>query len=213
MLTCVIAVAIYSVAANQDVSSVAQKVDEKYNHLHTLQSDFTEIYRGVGVERTESGTVWLKKPGKMRWEYRSPREKLFVSDGRDAWFWVAGERQVQRTKLKQLEDLRSPIAFLLGKAKLEKELQNLTVAPDVSPAVSGDVVIRGVPRAMADRVNQVVLEITPDSWIRRILIDQVDGSTTEYRFDNQRPDIAVADTKFDFQLPAGTEIVDGSIGP
>ena len=210
---CFVAVAIYSVAGNQDLASVAHAVDEKYNHLKTLQADFTEIYRGVGVERTESGTVWLKKPGKMRWQYRSPREKLFVSDGRDAWFWVAGERQVQRTKLKQLEDLRSPIAFLLGKTKLEKELQNLSLAPDVSPSVPGDLVLRGVPRAMADRVNQVALEVTPDNWIRRISIDQVDGSTTEYRFDNERPDISVADTKFDFQLPAGAEVVDGSIGP
>ena len=64
-----------------DVHSIAAAVDEHYNHLHTLQAEFTEEYRGAGMERTESGTVWLakaglKKPGKMRWEYRSPREKL-----------------------------------------------------------------------------------------------------------------------------------------
>ena len=112
-----------------DVHAIAQAVDERYNHLHTLQTDFTEIYRGAGTERTESGTLWLKKPGKMRWEYRSPREKLFLSDGRDAWFYVPGERQVRRTAVKKLDDLRSPLAFLLGKTKLEKELQALSLAP------------------------------------------------------------------------------------
>src|SRR5580693_2506578 len=79
----------------QDPHSIAAAVDEHYNHLHTLQAEFTEIYRGSGMERTESGTLWLakgglKKPGKMRWEYRSPTVKLFVSDGKDAWFYVPG---------------------------------------------------------------------------------------------------------------------------
>jgi outer membrane lipoprotein carrier protein len=200
-------------ASAADVASVAKAVDEKYNHLKTLQADFTEIYRGVGMERTESGTLWLKKPGKMRWEYRSPKEKLFLSDGRSAWFWVVGERQVQRTQLKQLEDLRSPIAFLLGKTQLEKELQGLSVAPDVAPLEPGDTVLRGVPKAMADRVAQIVLEITPEHWIRRILIEEVDDSTTEYRFTSQQENLPVADQKFQFEPSAAVEVMDGQIAP
>src|SRR5579863_8918387 len=43
-----------------DVHAIAQAVDERYNHLHSLQAEFTEIYRGAGMERTESGTLWLK---------------------------------------------------------------------------------------------------------------------------------------------------------
>ena len=122
-----LATAIAAASPAPDVHAIAQAVDERYNHLHTLQTDFTEIYRGAGTERTESGTLWLKKPGKMRWEYRSPREKLFLSDGKDAWFYVPGERQVRRTAVKKLDDLRSPLAFLLGKTKLEKELQALSL--------------------------------------------------------------------------------------
>ena len=106
-----------------DVKTLAAAVDVHYNHLHSLQAEFTEVYRGSGMERTESGTLWLKKPGKMRWEYRSPREKLFVSDGKDAWFYVPEDRQARKTAAKKLEDVRSPLAFLLGKTKLEKELQ------------------------------------------------------------------------------------------
>ena len=90
------------------------------------------MYRGSGMERTESGTLWLKKTGKMRWEYRSP-QKLFVSDGKDAWFYVPADRQARKTAAKKLEDVRSPLAFLLGKTKLEKELQGLSLAPDVEP--------------------------------------------------------------------------------
>ena len=195
-----------------DVHAIAQAVDEHYNHLHTLEAEFTEIYRGAGMERTESGTVWLKKPGKMRWEYRSPRQKLFLSDGKDAWFYVPGERQAQRTAVKKLDDLRSPLAFLLGKTKLEKELQGLSLAPDVPPLAAGDVVVRGVPKSLAERVSQVLLEITPEHWISRILVEEVDGSVTEYRFSSYREDVAVPDQRFQFAVPSGVEVVDGEWG-
>ena len=195
-----------------DVHAIAQAVDERYNHLHTLQAEFTETFRGAGTERTESGTLWLKKPGKMRWEYRSPRDKVFLSDGKDAWFYVPGERQVRRTAVKKLDDLRSPLAFLLGKTKLEKELQGLGLAPDVAPLVPGDVVLRGVPKSLADRVSQVLLEITPEHWIGRILIEEVDGSITEYRFTSQKEDVAVSDQRFRFAVPSGVEVIDGELG-
>ncbi len=207
-----LAAAIAAAAPAPDVHAIAQAVDERYNHLHTLQTDFTEIYRGAGTERTESGTLWLKKPGKMRWEYRSPREKLFLSDGKDAWFYVPGERQVRRTAVKKLDDLRSPLAFLLGKTKLEKELQALSLASDVAPLVAGDVVLRGVPKSLADRVSQVLLEITPEHWISRILIEEVDGSVTEYRFTDQRENVAVADQRFRFAVPDGVEVIGGDWG-
>ncbi len=212
----VVALAVFPAAAAQDVHTMAQAVDEHYNHLRSLQAEFTEIYRGSGMERTESGTLWLakggmKKPGKMRWEYRSPREKLFVSDGRDAWFYVPGDRQVRKTEARKLDDIRSPLAFLLGKSKLEKELQGLSLAPDVTPLAAGDAVLRGVPQALADRVNEILLEITPDHRIVRIVIDEVDGSTTEYRFTNTKENVEIPAGKFAFAPPAGTEIVEGEL--
>jgi outer membrane lipoprotein carrier protein len=205
--------ALFSTAAPaDDVRAVAQAVDSHYDHLHTLQADFSEIYTGTGVERTESGTVWLKKPGKMRWEYRSPKDKLFLSDGKDAWFYVPGERQVRKTNTKELNDLRSPLAFLLGKTRLEKELLGLSFAPDVAPLVPGEVILRGVPRSMVDRVSLVMLEITADRWIDRLIIEEVSGSTTEYRFTNQRENIAVSDEQFQFRVPHGVEVVNGDLG-
>jgi outer membrane lipoprotein carrier protein len=208
-----LATAIASASPAPDVHAIAQAVDERYNHFHSLQAEFTEIYRGAGTERTESGILWLKKPGKMRWEYRSPREKLFLSDGKDAWFYVPGERQARRTGVKKLEDLRSPLAFLLGKTKLEKELQGLSFAPDVAPLSAGDAVLRGVPKSLAERVSQVLLEITPEHWISRILIEEVDGSVTEYRFTNQRENVAVADQRFQFAVPDGVQVIDGELAP
>ena len=199
-----------AVAANPtlDVHAIAQAVDNRYNHLQTLQAEFTETYRGAGIERTESGSLWLKKPGKMRWEYRSPKEKLFLSDGKDAWFYLPGDRQVRRSSVKKLDDLRSPLGFLLGKTRLEKELDGLSAAPDVTPTTAGNVVLRGVPKAMADRVNEVVLEITPDYHIARIQFEEADESVTEYRFSEQKENAGIADHLFRFSPPAGVEVVD-----
>src|SRR5579871_3697294 len=193
-------------ATPPDVKSVAAAVDAHYNHLHSLEAEFTEVYQGAGMDRTESGTLWLKKPGKMRWEYRSPKEKLFVSDGKDAWFYVPQDRQARKESAKKLEDLRSPLAFLLGKTKLEKELQGLSMAPDIAPLAAGDVVLRGIPTALADQIGEILLEITPENRIARIMIQGVDGAVTEYRFTGQKEDLGVADGRFGFKPPPGTEI-------
>src|ERR1700677_2389518 len=208
-----LAAALPTLALGQDVHTIAAAVDAHYNHLRTLETQFTEIYRGNGMERTESGTLWLakgglKKPGKMRWEYRSPREKLFVSDGKDAWFYVPGDRQARKTDARKLDDIRSPLAFLLGKSKLEKELQGLSLAPDITPVAAGDVVLRGVPQALADRVSEILLEVTPEHRITRIVVEEVDGSVTEYRFSDLKENEAIPDGRFEFHSPPGTETVE-----
>lgn len=205
-------------ARADDVHAIVQGVDAHYNRLNSLQAEFREVYRGSGMERTESGTLWLakgglKKPGKMRWEYRSPKDKLFVSDGKDAWFYVPGDRQVRKTAARKLDDIRSPLALLLGKTKLEKELQGLSVAPDVTPLMAGNVILRGVPRAMADRVSEILLEVTPEHQIVRIVIDEVDGSVTEYRLSEQVENVAIAMSLFEFNPPPGTETIESELEP
>src|SRR5947209_13774416 len=197
-----------ALAYQAKVSDVAHATDEHYNHLHTFKADFTEIYQGPGISRTESGTLWLKKPGRMRWEYRQPREKLFLSDSHNAFFYVPGERQAHKTAIKNLDDIRAPLRDLLGKTKLEKELEGLSLAPDVSPLNAGDTVLRGVPKDMKDRVSSVILEITPAHQISRIVIQEVDGTTTEFRFDNVQENVTVQDSLFRFTPPPGVEIIE-----
>ncbi len=206
---CLLVVLSATASSPAGVPAIAQAIDRRYDHLRTLQADFVEIYKGAGSERTESGTLWLKKPGKMRWEYRSPREKLFLSDGKEAWFFIPGEQEARKIPMHDLYDLRSPLAFLLGKTRLEKELKGLSFAADVSPLAAGDIVLRGVPADMQDRVSQVILEITEDHEINRILLDGTDGSVTEYRFTHQIENIRTSDQQFHFVPPPGVEIVEG----
>ncbi len=200
-----------SLAAQADVHALAGKVDQHYDHIRTLEAQFTETYKGAGVNRTESGTLLLKKPGRMRWDYDQPHPKLFLSDGSTAWFYVPGEQQARRTPVKQLEDLRSPLSYLLGKTKLEKELDGLSVAADVKPFDPGDVVLRGVPKGIRERVAQTLLEVTPDGLITRIVVEELDGSVTEFRFLQQKENVEIPDRQFRFAPPAGVEIVAGTV--
>ena len=196
-------------AAQTDVHALAAKVDQHYDHIHTLEAQFNETYKGAGLTRTESGTLLLKKPGRMRWDYDQPRPKLFVTDGGNAWFYVPGEQQARRTPVKQLEDYRSPLRYLLGKTKLEKELEGLSLASDVQPLNAGDVVLRGVPKGMQERVSQTLLEVTPEGLITRIVVEELDGSVTEFRFLQQKENVEIPDQKFHFVPPAGVEVVTG----
>ena len=186
----------------------AARIDARYNGMKSLRADFTENYSGGGIERSESGTLWLKKPGKMRWDYASPRKKIFVLDGASAWFYVPGEHQARRTKVKNLDDLRSPLRYLLGRTHLEKELRGLSLAVDVAPEQAGDVVLRGVPVDMEDRVSQVLLESDGQGYLRRIVTDELDGSKTEFRLGQQQENVAIPDAEFHFQPPAGVEVLE-----
>src|SRR5215470_6030184 len=187
------------------VAEIAHGTDEHYNNLKTFKADFTEVYKAPGVSRSESGTLWLKKPGRMRWEYRQPREKLFLTDSHTAFFYVPGERQARKTPLNNLDDIRSPLRYLLGKTKLEKELEGLSLAIDVTAARAGDIVMRGVPKGMKDRISEVLLEVSPAFQIDRFMIREVDGTVTDFVFSNTEENISIPDSFFRFTPPDGVE--------
>jgi|SRR5215510_2147127 len=196
-----------SFADETSVSRIASRVDRRYNNLTTLKAQFQEIYNGAGLARSESGELWLQKPGKMRWQYEQPTAKLFVVDGKNAFFYVPSERQARRMPAKKLDDFRSPIRYLLGHTKLQKEFSKLTISSE-APKQPGNVVLEGIPKGMEERVQRVLLEITPADQIGRIYIEELDGSTTEFVFQNIQENISVKSDLFRFVPPKGVELVE-----
>jgi outer membrane lipoprotein carrier protein len=146
-----------------------RKVDDHYNRLSSLRARYTERYAGMGLDRTESGTLLLRKPGRMRWSYDQPAGKLFVLDGKFAWFYTPGDDQVQRIPAKQLDDLRSPLRFLLGHTQLKKELGSLP-----SPRLHG-IHIAGVPIGMEQRTD---LTRRYPPAIQHMRLEELDGAVT-----------------------------------
>ena len=192
-----------SLAFGQHADTLLSKVDGHYNRLASLKARYTERYAGMGIDRTESGTLLLKKPGRMRWSYDQPAGKLFVLDGKYAWFYTPGDDQVQRVPAKQLDDLRSPLRFLLGHTQLKKELGSLTVTED-----SHGIHIAGVPRGMEQRIKVLTLDVTPAGAIQHMRLEELDGATTEFAFTQVEENIPTRDSDFSFTPPKGISVVD-----
>ncbi len=200
-----------SLAAPQQPPSVhdlAQRVDRHYNQLHSLRAQFTETYEGLGRSRSESGTLLLQKPGRMRWDYSTPAGKLFVLDGKYAFFYTRGDQQVQRIAAKQLDDLRSPLRFLLGHTQLEKEIDHLTQksGPD------GTFILTGVPHDQEKRVQRLDITATPEGAIISIEIQETDGAVTRFTFNGEQPNVQIPPSIFRFTPPPGVPVVD-ALGP
>lgn len=198
-----------SISAQQPTThELAQRVDRHYNNLRSLKADFTESYEGLGRTRTESGTLLLQKPGRMRWDYSHPAGKLFLLDGKYAWFYSKGDPQVQRIEAKKLDDLRSPLRFLLGHTQLEKEIDHLSVAP----APNGNFNLTGIPRNQENRIQRLTLTITPEGTIIGIEIQETDGAITRFAFTAQQPNTTIPPATFRFTPPAGIPVVN-AMGP
>jgi len=184
-------------------ATLLRRVDGHYNHLRSLRARYTERYTGVGLDRTESGTVTLKKPGLMRWSYDTPSGKLFVLDGKYAWFYTPGDAEVSRAPAKQLDDLRSPLRLLLGHTQLAKELDQVATEPD-----GASFRISGVPKNMAQRVRLLTLIVTASGAIQRMRLEETDGASTEFTFTQIEEDIPLPPAEFTFTPPPGIPVVE-----
>lgn len=184
---------------------MARKVDQHYNQLRSLKCHFEEQYDGLGMHRVDAGTLLLKKPGRMRWDYESKAGKLFVLDGKYAWFYAPGDTQVQRIPASKLDDLRSPLRFLLGHTKLEDELVGLKMEP---AAKAAEVTLSGVPKGQEKRIAKLSLTVNGEASILGISIEELDGAQTVFHFTQEEANPAIAEGEFHFTPPDGVPVVD-----
>jgi outer membrane lipoprotein carrier protein len=191
-------------------TEVAHRVDNHYNHLQSLKSRFAETYSGLGMNRTESGIMLLRKPGKMRWDYTNDAGKtgkLFVLDGKYAWFYAPGDTQVQRIPASKLDDLRSPLRFLLGHTKIESELDGLKLTSDAAGKAE-NYTLSGIPKGQQKRIAKLTLSVSATGAILDIVIQEIDGARTEFKFSGEEANAAIPETQFHFTPPTGIPVVD-----
>ena len=120
-------------AAEPDLNKLLKGVEEHYNRAKTLQVHFVESYTVQGrARKSESGELTLRKPGRMRWDYTAPSGKLFISDGKDVYLYTPEAHRVEKTKLRASDDMRAPLAFLLGKLDFAKDFRDFEFQPEGS---------------------------------------------------------------------------------
>lgn len=217
-----LALFLVSLGPADSVSTAVHRLEQHYNHAQTLKATFFEAYAdGSGGMMAESGTVYFSRPGRMRWEYESPENELFLVDPPNVWFYVPADRTASRAKLKQSSDWRTPLALLVGNTNLSKLCRNIQMAGvstitkgDLSPPVPGDTILECTPRdAQPGEANTVLLETDPDGQLVRVVINEPGNARTEFRFGNWEENIPIPELKFHFQPPAGVAIVDDQALP
>ena len=145
-------------AADLDVPKTLKAVENRYNHAKTLEVSFSETYKAQGRTRTESGNLFLRKPGRMRWQYTDPAGKLFVSDGKNVYFYNPDTNRAEKMKLKETEDMRAPMAFLLGRLDFDKDFGRYTARPE-----DNGVFITAQPKSDRLPYREVSFLVGPDN--------------------------------------------------
>ncbi len=204
-----LAVAAGACAQQPTAAALAKKVDTHYNHLRSLETRYTERYQGMGMDRSETGTLTLEKPGRMRWAYDSPPGKVFILDGTNAISYTPGDAEATRFPEKRLDDLRSPLRFLLGHTELEKELRGLSVTLVTLNGQTG-YTLWGTPVGMEQRVRSLAVTVDAQGVIHTLRIEEMDGAITTFAFSEMHENVPVNDDDFRFIPPAGVVIIDGA---
>ena len=225
---CVSVLFLFPLSDNREAAEIASRMEARYRPAKTLQATFLERYIENGrVLRSEAGTAYFRRPGKMRWEYQEPEKDLFLVDGKTAWFYVPADHTVTRVPAKQSEDLRTPLALLAGRMKISRICSRIDLADGEKSLHDGDVVLRCRVRgekqggANTDELGNalgnggsdaVFFEVVPDSGqLTRLIVRQPGGVEVEFRFENWRFDPPIPESMFRFDPPAGVAIVNGEL--
>jgi len=193
-------------AAGPDLASLLRGVEKRYNRAATLTVRFEQTYESPRRgPRTEAGLLCLRKPGRMRWQYREPAGKLFISDGRMVYLYTPANNRVERSKMKESEDMRAPLAFLLGKLDFQRDFRRF-----VSRQEGADTWIAAEPSSARAPFTRVQFRVAPSFEIRQLIVAGDGGSTMEFRFDQETLNPPLQDSLFRFQPPLGAEIVEAA---
>lgn len=199
MMTCALAFGQSGPAV--DVTKVTHGIEQRYNNIKSLRVNFTETFIDRGGRHLPlTGTLYLEKPRKMRWDYTSPQGQFFLSDGDYDYDYDPKTNQVERSKVKQTDDLRSPVAFLLGKVDFERDFG--------SYSTSADGTITATPKSDKLLFTSISFVAKPDFSIQKLSIKGQDGSTTSFVFDDEMVNPKLAASLFKFIKPPGAEIED-----
>jgi outer membrane lipoprotein carrier protein len=194
---------------NKDIKVLLKGVEDRYNHTQTLQVAFAETY----IEKrrkhtTEKGELYLRKPGRMRWEYSSPAGKLFGTDGKFAYSYFPDEKRFEKSSMKVTEDMKAPLAFLLGNLKFDKEFREFRTLPD-GPSTF----LTAIPKSDALPYTEVTFLVDPNFTIRWLNVRGQDGSQLDFAFSAEKINPPIAESMFKFAPPLGVIYSDLSQKP
>jgi outer membrane lipoprotein carrier protein len=192
----------------QDPQALAASIQRHYDLVRDFRADFTHAYEG-GVLRkktVEYGSVAIRKPGRMRWTYTKPEEKLFVADGVKLYSYIPADRQVYVATVPRDDQASTPTLFLAGKGNL---LRDFTVASaTVKGRPPGSAAIRLTPRRAEREYDWLELVVDARSFeIRMLVTGDAQGGVSTLGFSNLHENVGIPDKDFVFSIPRGVDVI------
>lgn len=199
-------------AAETTAPELAAALQKRYDGIKDFSADFIHAYEG-GVLRkqiTERGKLLIKKPGKMRWEYTAPEQKLFVSDGVKMYSYIPQDKQVIVSSVPAADDATTPTLFLAGKGNLTRDF-TASFVPLPAGMPAGSRALKLMPKTPQRDYEWLTLVVDPVSLtIRGLVTVDGQGGTSSFSFTNLKENIGSADKDFAFKIPRGVDIVSAS---
>jgi outer membrane lipoprotein carrier protein len=186
-------------------ASLLKRVEQRQAQANDIVARFSQSYRSgmLGREVVERGTVSIKRPGRMRWDYEEPEKKTFVSDGKTFYFYVPADKQVI---VSEQDEQRSLAARLLsGRGGLGSEF----AATIEAPLEEGVVRLKLMPRQEQPEVERAFIDVEPSGRIRSLQLEDAQGNRTRFRFERVRENTGLKDELFRFEMPKGVEVIRG----
>jgi len=196
-------------AARLDLPLVVEKVQKRYDGAVDFRAAFNQTLTNATFKRRSSSTgeVLLKKPGRMRWNYKTPEAKAYVSDGDVLWLFEPEDKQAFKQELKGSQ-LPAALAFLTGKGKLSEEF-DISVAKDAPVGTTRDYVLALSPKQPQAQVKSLLFVVDPDTFfVRETFIVDAQGNSNDILFSDVKINVHLPESTFRFTPPAGTRIVD-----
>jgi outer membrane lipoprotein carrier protein len=196
-------------AADLTASELATALQKKIDGVKDFTTDFTHVYEG-GVLRkqlTERGRLFVKKPGKMRWDYTTPEQKQFVSDGVKMYSYIPQDKQVIVSTVPRDDEASTPALFLAGKGSLTRDFTPTLVDPPPG-AAAGARGLKLVPKSRQRDYDWLTLVVDPGTLaIRGLQTVDAQGGKSTFSFTNLQENVGLADKEFAFKMPRGVDVV------
>ena len=189
-------------------AELAQSLQKKYDTIRDFSADFTHTYKSGALRKqlTEKGRLLIKKPGKMRWTYTTPEEKLFVSDGVKVYSYIRQDKQVIVSTVPKDDTASAPALFLAGKGNLVRDFTSSRVEAPAGSA-PGTTALKLVPKTPQPDYDWLILLVDGTLTLRGLISTDAQGGTSTFSFANLKENIGLADKEFTFQMPRGVDVV------
>lgn len=200
--------------APEEIQEVVKRIQARYERTRDLQADFTQstMIEGFATPIVSSGRVYIKKPGRLRWDYLDPAvEQIYVLQNK-VMIYVPEHQQVLVGKLTHMAASQAPLQLLQGIAKLDEEF-DIVPTSGVKRGEGGIPLITLLPKHQGHEsvqaVERIVLGVQPKTYfVKTVSIHEISGNVATFEFTNLRANIGLSNGLFDFDVPDGVEVVD-----